>query len=95
LSINDHSVCKVYRRLNGYLCANAAGSWVAAGNQMTSYQPDHLRRVMEPGSILILAREDDQITSADLAYVLPHPAGDDDLYVHELDLPRIPSPRYE
>jgi hypothetical protein len=50
---------------------------------------------MEPGSILILAREDDQITSADLAYVLPHPAGDDDLYVHELDLPRIPSPRYE
>ena len=54
-------------------------------NEMTSYQPESLRKFLEQGGLLILAKDDEKIAGAALCYELPHPAGDDSLYVHELD----------
>jgi ribosomal protein S18 acetylase RimI-like enzyme len=52
---------------------------------MSSYKPEHLRRFLERGGLLILAWDGDRIAGAALCYELPHPDGDDTLYVHELD----------
>lgn len=68
------------------------GEW-GRDNEMTSYQPEKLRIFLESGGILILAKDVDpstgsgqgKIAGAALCYVLPHPAGEDSLYVHELD----------
>lgn len=60
-------------------------SW-AKDNEMTSYQPDKLRAFLKDDkSLLLLAYDDKKIAGAALCYELPHPAGEDSLYVHELD----------
>jgi ribosomal protein S18 acetylase RimI-like enzyme len=67
------------------ICAQMQpGKW-APDNEMTSYQPESLKRFLDKGGILLLAYEDEIIAGAALCYELPHPAGEDSLYVHELD----------
>jgi ribosomal protein S18 acetylase RimI-like enzyme len=61
------------------------GVW-AKDNEMTSYQPEHLKAlVQDDKNLLLLAYDDEKIAGAALCYELPHPAGDHSLYVHELD----------
>lgn len=57
----------------------------AADNDMTSYKLESLKKFLERGGILLLACEGDKIAGAALCYELPHPDGNDTLYVHELD----------
>jgi ribosomal protein S18 acetylase RimI-like enzyme len=55
-------------------------------NEMTSYQPEQLKKYLENDqNLLLLAYEGEKIAGAALCYILPHPAGDHSLYVHELD----------
>lgn len=54
-------------------------------NEMTSYQPENLKKFLDAAGILLLAKDGEKIAGAALCYVLPHPAGEDSLYVHELD----------
>ena len=61
------------------------GSW-ARDNEMTSYQADTLKEFLKnPMNILLLAYDQEHIAGAALCYELPHPAGENSLYVHELD----------
>jgi len=60
------------------------GEW-AADNEMTSYQPELLKKFLEAGGILVLAQDGDSIAGAALCYELLYPAGQHSLYVHELD----------
>lgn len=61
------------------------GEW-GKDNEMTSYQSDRLRKYLEDDKhILLLAKDGEKIAGAALCYILPHPAGEDSLYVHELD----------
>ncbi len=58
-----------------------------ADNKMTSYRPGFLKRFLaDERNILLLALADSEIAGAALVYFLPHPAGEDTLYVHELDV---------
>lgn len=57
----------------------------AADNEMSSYKPESLKQFLDKGGILLLAYEGDKIAGAALCYELPHPDGDDTMYVHELD----------
>jgi ribosomal protein S18 acetylase RimI-like enzyme len=59
-------------------------SW-AADNEMSSYQPEHMRRFLERGGLFVTVMDEEKIAGAALCYELPHPDGDDTLYVHELD----------
>lgn len=54
-------------------------------NEMTSYQPEKLQKFLEAGGILILAKDGKKIAGAALCYTHRHPAGNDSLYVDELD----------
>ena len=67
------------------ICAQMQPDQWAADNEMTSYQPEALRRFLDKGGILMLAYEGDKIAGAALCYEIPHPDGEDTLYVHELD----------
>ena len=60
------------------------GEW-AKDNEMTSYQPELLKKYLEAGGVLVLAYDSDKIAGAALCYEMPHPAGEHSLYVHELD----------
>ncbi len=67
------------------ICAQMQpGEW-AADNEMTSYQPEPLKRFLDSDGILVLAYDGDKIAGAALCYELLHPAGEHSLYVHELD----------
>lgn len=57
----------------------------AADNEMTSFQPERLRKFLDAGGLLFLAWENDRIAGSALCYEMLHPAGEDTLYVHELD----------
>ena len=58
-----------------------------ADNKMTSYQPKLLREFLaNDKNILLFAYADSKIAGAALVYFLPHPASEDTLYVHELDV---------
>jgi len=67
------------------ICAQMQPGLWAVDNQMTSYKPELLRKFLESGGILLLAKDGDKIAGAVIAYKLLHPAGEDSLYVHELD----------
>lgn len=68
------------------ICSQMQPNNWAADNEMTSYQPEHLRRFLDDeNNILVLAYDDDKIAGALLGFVLAHPDGNDTLYVHELD----------
>ena len=67
------------------ICAQMQPDTWGKDNEMTSYLPEKLKACLEAGSILVLAKDGEKIAGAALCYVLPHPAGDDSLYVHELD----------
>ena len=54
-------------------------------NEMTSYQPDMLRAFLDANGLLLMARDGQKIAGTALCYIMPHPAGEDSLYVHELD----------
>jgi len=55
-------------------------------NEMTSYRPDKLKKYLESeNTLLLLAKDGEKIVGAVLCYILPHPAGEDTLYVHEFD----------
>lgn len=55
-------------------------------NEMTSYRPDRLKKYLQSeNTLLLLAKDDEKIAGAALCYVLPHPASEDSLYVHEFD----------
>jgi ribosomal protein S18 acetylase RimI-like enzyme len=54
-------------------------------NEMTSYQPASLKKLLQEKGILLLAYDGGKIAGIALCYILYHPAGDDSLYVHELD----------
>lgn len=68
------------------ICAQMQpGEW-GKDNEMTSYQPEKLRKYLGgENTLLLLAKDGEKIAAAALCYVLPHPAGKDSLYVHELD----------
>jgi ribosomal protein S18 acetylase RimI-like enzyme len=58
----------------------------AVDNEMTSYQPANLKKFLSnEQNLIVLSKEDEKITGIAICYILPHPAGDDSLYVHELD----------
>lgn len=58
----------------------------AKDNEMTNYSSDKLRIFLEDDkNLLLLAYDGDKIAGAALCYEMPHPAGEDSLYVHELD----------
>ncbi len=58
----------------------------ARDNEMTSYTAEKLDAFLaNDQNILLLAKDNEKIAGAALAYVLPHPAGEASLYVHELD----------
>lgn len=62
-----------------------ADNW-AADNEMTNYQPEALKSfLINPKNILLLAYDGNKIAGAALAYEVPHPEGENYLYVHELD----------
>ena len=67
------------------ICAQMQPSLWGEENHMTSYKPELLRKFLESGGILLLAKDGDKIAGAVIAYKLLHPAGEDSLYVHELD----------
>jgi ribosomal protein S18 acetylase RimI-like enzyme len=67
------------------ICAQMQPANWAADNEMTSYQPQKLRAFLERGGLLLLAWKGERIAGAALGYELPHPDGEDALYVHELD----------
>jgi ribosomal protein S18 acetylase RimI-like enzyme len=67
------------------VCAQMQPDLWGKDNEMTSYQPDKLKAYLQAGGVLILAKDGEKIAGAALCYLLPHPAGDDSLYVHELD----------
>jgi ribosomal protein S18 acetylase RimI-like enzyme len=67
------------------ICAQMQPDAWGKDNEMTSYQPAKLHSFLEAGGILLLAYDDEIITGAALCYELLHPAGEDSLYVHELD----------
>jgi len=67
------------------ICAQMQPDQWAADNEMTSYQPEALRKFLDKGGILMLAYEGDRIAGAALCYEISHPDGEDTLYVHELD----------
>jgi ribosomal protein S18 acetylase RimI-like enzyme len=67
------------------VCAHMQpGKW-GTDNEMTSYKPESLGRFLERGGLLLVALDNAKIAGAALCYKLPHPDGDDTLYVHELD----------
>lgn len=58
----------------------------AEDNEMTSYQPDALKKFLaNDQNLLLLAYDGEKIAGVALCYSLPHPSGEDTLYVHELD----------
>jgi ribosomal protein S18 acetylase RimI-like enzyme len=57
----------------------------AADNEMSSYKPEHMRRFLERGGLFVTVIDGEKIAGAALCYELPHPDGDDTMYVHELD----------
>jgi ribosomal protein S18 acetylase RimI-like enzyme len=68
------------------VCAQMQPGLWGKDNEMTSYQPVHLKKFLENDqNLLLLAYDSDRIAGAALCYILPHPAGDHSLYVHELD----------
>lgn len=68
------------------ICQQLQPSNWAADNEMHSYQIDSLRSFLQSkSSVLLLAYNGDNIAGVLLGYILPHPAGEDSLYVHELD----------
>jgi ribosomal protein S18 acetylase RimI-like enzyme len=67
------------------ICAQMQPDLWGKDNEMTSYQPESLKKFLGQNGILLLAYSDDKIAGALLAYKLAHPDGDDHLYVHELD----------
>lgn len=67
------------------ICAQMQPETWGKDNQMTSYQPDKLAKYLESGGILLLAYDGESIAGAAICYELLHPAGEDSLYVHELD----------
>lgn len=54
-------------------------------NEMSSYQPESLKAFLEADGILLLAKDGKKIAGAALCYIHRHPAGNDSLYVDELD----------
>lgn len=54
-------------------------------NEMSSYQPESLKKFLEDGGVLILAKDGEKVAGAALCYIHRHPAGTDSLYVDELD----------
>lgn len=68
------------------ICVQMTPDNWAVDNEMSQYNETHLRRFLsEDKNILLLAWDDDKIAGATLCYILPHPDGNDTLYVHELD----------
>lgn len=68
------------------ICAQIQPDLWGKDNEMTSYSPDSLRKYLEnDDNVLLLAYDDEKIAGIALCYILRHPAGDDSLYVHELD----------
>jgi diamine N-acetyltransferase len=67
------------------ICAQMQPSNWDKANDMSSYQPEALKKFLEAGGVLLLAYDGATIAGAALCYVLPHPSGDDTFYVHELD----------
>jgi ribosomal protein S18 acetylase RimI-like enzyme len=70
----------------GAICAQMQPELWGKDNEMTSYQPEHLKKFLETDqNLLMVAYDNDTIAGVALCYELPHPAGDHSLYVHELD----------
>lgn len=67
------------------ICAQIQPELWGKDNEMTSYKPANFRKYLEAGGISLLAYDGENIAGAALCYELLHPAGDDSLYIHELD----------
>lgn len=67
------------------ICAQMQPDLWGKDNEMTSYQPETLQKFLQQNGILLLAYAGDKIAGAALCYNLPHPSGENTLYVHELD----------
>ena len=67
------------------ICAQMQPDLWAKDNDMSSYQPKNLKMFLEQNGIMLLAYSDDKIAGAAMCYRLPHPSGEDSLYIHELD----------
>ncbi len=68
------------------VCAQMQPDLWGKDNEMTSYQPEALKKFLEQNGTLLLAYDGDKIAGVALCYYLPHPATTDhSFYVHELD----------
>lgn len=55
-------------------------------NQMTSYDPETLKRFLETGNVLVLVYEGDKIAGAAVASEILHPSKNSDtLFINEVD----------
>lgn len=68
------------------VCAQMQSDLWGKDNEITSYQPETLKKFLEQKGVLLLAYDRDKIAGAAICYDLPHPAeADHSFYVHELD----------
>lgn len=86
---NHYKILKVTKNASAnelvLICKQMQPDEWATDNEMTSYQPHKLKLFLEGGGLLLLAKDVDKIAGVVLGYALPHPAGEDSLYIHELD----------
>ena len=60
------------------------GLW-GADNEMDSYEPERLRAFLKAGSILLLAKDGENIAGVIVAHILPDPSGKNMFFVFSLD----------
>lgn len=71
--------------LNAICAQMQPGAW-GKDNEMTSYDPEALRKFLENGDVLILAYEGERIAGAGLASIILHPSKNaDTLFINEID----------
>lgn len=70
----------------GAICIQMAPNNWAKDNEMSQYKADNLRKFLESDkSLLLIAYDSNRIAGSALCYEIPHPDGEDTLYIHELD----------
>ena len=67
------------------ICAQMQPEKWGKDNEMSSFNPEGLRKFLENNGVLLLAYEGEKIVGDAMCYVMYHPSGEDHFYIHELD----------